>query len=126
MRDQRGIVEVSREYKCGDLHSDVALEIGENIYEKRYAKTVKGRQVSDLPVDLSRFRQIRWFYRAIRGKCGAGTHADDRNDGRDGAGHAITDRLLVVSVLPASIRGILRRGASGFYTTLGTVLVNPE
>jgi DNA-binding transcriptional regulator YdaS (Cro superfamily) len=31
MRDQRGIVEVSREYKCGDLHSDVALEIGENI-----------------------------------------------------------------------------------------------
>ena len=77
-------------------------------------------------VDLSRFRQIRWFYRAIRGKCGAGTHADDRNDGRDGAGHASTDRLLVVSVLPASIRGILRRGASGFYTTLGTVLVNPE
>ena len=88
---------------------------------------VKGRQVSDLPVDLSRFRQIRWFYRAIRGKCGAGTHADDRNDGRDGAGHAIIDRFLVVSVLPASMRGILRRGASGFYTTtLGTVLVNPE
>ena len=62
----------------------------------------------------------------ISGKCGAGTHADDRNDGRDGAGHAIIDRFLVVSVLPASIRGILRRGASGFYTTLGTVLVNPE